>query len=253
MASADLRAAWEEHAAEFVAWARKPGHDSYWQFHRDQFLELVPPPGRRTLDVGCGEGRLSRDLKELGHSMVAIDASPTMLAAAREADPELEAYVADAAALPFEDGSFDLVVAFMSLQDVDDFGGAVGEAGRVLERGGRLCLAVVHPFNSAGRFAGDEASSPFVVEGSYLEPSYYADNLVRDGMEITFVSGHRPLQGYVDAVAHAGLLVERIREPALPDHALRRPHSRRWQRIPLFLHVRAVKPEGVDLTSARSS
>jgi SAM-dependent methyltransferase len=185
--------------------------------------------------------------------MVAIDASPTMLAAAREADPELEAYVADAAALPFEDGSFDLVVAFMSLQDVDDFGGAVGEAGRVLERGGRLCLAVVHPFNSAGRFAGDEASSPFVVEGSYLEPSYYADNLVRDGMEITFVSGHRPLQAYVDAVAHAGLLVERIREPALPDHALRRPHSRRWQRIPLFLHVRAVKPGAVDLTSTRSS
>lgn len=87
MSAANLRAAWEDHAAEFIAWAREPNHDSYWRFHRDQFLELLPPPGRRTLDLGCGEGRLSRDLKALGHEMVAVDASPTMLSAAREADP----------------------------------------------------------------------------------------------------------------------------------------------------------------------
>ena len=54
--SADFAVAWEEHAPEFKAWARKPGHDSYWQYHREQFLELVPPPGRRALDLGCGEG-----------------------------------------------------------------------------------------------------------------------------------------------------------------------------------------------------
>jgi SAM-dependent methyltransferase len=242
MASADLRAAWEEHAAEFIAWARKPGHDSYWQFHRDQFLELLPPPGRSTLDLGCGEGRLSRDLNALGHRMVAVDASPTMVAAAREADPELDVRVADAAELPFEDAAFDLVVAFMSLQDVDDLEGAIREAARVLEREGSLCLAVVHPFNSAGRFAGGDPDSAFVVEGSYLERSFYADNLARGGLEITFVSAHRPIQAYTDALADAGLLVERLRETDVPDHALRRPHSRRWQRLPLFLHVRALKP-----------
>jgi 2-polyprenyl-3-methyl-5-hydroxy-6-metoxy-1,4-benzoquinol methylase len=95
--SADLAAAWEKHASEFIAWARKPGHDSYWQFHRDQFLALLPPPGRRTLDLGCGEGRLSRDLKKMGHDVVAVDLSPVMVDAAREADPELEIHVADAA------------------------------------------------------------------------------------------------------------------------------------------------------------
>jgi SAM-dependent methyltransferase len=240
--SADLRAAWEEHAVEFIAWARKPGHDSYWQFHRDQFLELLPPPGRGTLDLGCGEGRLSRDLKSLGHSVVAVDASPTMAAAAREADPQLEIHVADAAKLPFEAGAFDLVVAFMSLQDIDDFEGAIRESARVLEPGGRLCLAVVHPFNSAGRFAGEEAETPFVVEGSYLERSFYSDNLVRDGLEITFVSEHRPIQAYGDALADAGLLVERMRETDVPDSAIVRPRSRRWQRIPLFLHIRALRP-----------
>jgi hypothetical protein len=49
LASADLRVAWEENAAAFVAWARKPGQDSYWQFHRDLFCDLLLPPGRKTL------------------------------------------------------------------------------------------------------------------------------------------------------------------------------------------------------------
>jgi SAM-dependent methyltransferase len=241
--SADLRASWEEHAAAFVAWARKPGHDSYWRFHRDLFLELVPASGRRTLDLGCGEGRLSRDLKALGHDVVGVDASPTMLAAAREADRQIETHLADAAALPFSDAAFDCVVAFMSLQDVDDLGGAVREVARVLEPGGRLCVAIVHPLNSAGEFEGDAADSPFLIRGSYLGESFYEDNVVRDGFEITFVSAHRPLQAYTDAINDAGLVIERLREPAVPEHAITRTLSRRWQRLPLFLHLRGLKPE----------
>ncbi|MFL5935429.1 MAG: class I SAM-dependent methyltransferase [Gaiellaceae bacterium] len=239
--SVDLAAAWDEQARNFVAWARRPEHDSYWHFHRDAFLELVPPPGGRTLDLGCGEGRLSRDLKALGHHVVGVDRSPTMLAAGRDADAELETHLADAAALPFDDRSFGLVVAFMSLQDIDDFEGAIGEAGRVLERGGKFCIAIVHPLNSAGRFAGDDADSPFTISGSYLDPYYYADELLRDGLELTLVSAHRPLQAYTDALTSAGLLIECLREPPVPDHALRKPNGRRWQRLPLFLHLRAVK------------
>jgi 2-polyprenyl-3-methyl-5-hydroxy-6-metoxy-1,4-benzoquinol methylase len=91
--SGDVSQAWEDHAAEWLAWARAPGHDSYWQFHRDQFLEIVPPPGRLTVDLGCGEGRLSGDLSRLGHRVVGIDASPTLVAAAREAHPAVEFHV----------------------------------------------------------------------------------------------------------------------------------------------------------------
>ena len=40
--------------AEWIAWARTPGHDSYEKFHRDAFLPLIPRPGRLTVDVGCG-------------------------------------------------------------------------------------------------------------------------------------------------------------------------------------------------------
>jgi SAM-dependent methyltransferase len=250
---ANLRAEWERRASEFIAWARKPDFDSYWQFHRDQFLELLPGPGRRTLDLGCGEGRLARDLKALGHTMVAVDAAPSMVVAAREGDPALDVHLADAAELPFEDASFDLVVAFMSLQDIDDFEGAIAEASRVLEPGGRLCLAVVHPFTSAGRFEGEDASSPFVVRESYLARSFYEDRIARDGLEMTFVSEHRPIQAYVDALANAGLVVERLRETDVPERAIRRPRSRRWQRIPLFLHIRALRLRTVDFRDARSS
>lgn len=239
----DTRAAWEEHAAAWIRWAREPGHDTYWRFHRDVFLELLPPPGRRTLDLGCGEGRLSRDLRAIGHDVVGVDGAPTMVAAAREADPGHEVVLADAAGLPFADGSFDLVVAFMSLQDVDDHAGAIGEAARVLEPGGRLCLAIVHPLNSAGEFAGESSDSPFVVQGSYLEPSSYADFVERDGFELTFVSRHRPIEAYTDALAEHGFLVERLRESTLPREAATSDRAERWLRIPLFLHLRAVKPD----------
>ena len=240
--SADLRDVWEQHAEDFIAWARKPGHDSYWQYHRDQFLELLPAPGRRTLDLGCGEGRLSRDLKRLGHDAVGIDVSPTMIAAAQELDPKMELHVADAASLPFADASFDLVLAFMSLQDVEDYRGAIAEATRVLEAGGRLCLAIVHPLNSAGRFShADDAHSPFVISGSYLRSSYYVDEVTRDGLTMRFVSAHRPIGAYTAVLAESGLLIERLRETDIPEDAVRISRSRRWQRLPLFLHIRAVK------------
>jgi SAM-dependent methyltransferase len=78
---------WERQAEDWVRWAREPGHDSYWRFHRNCFLELLPPAGRLTVDVGCGEGRLARDLRALGHTVIAVDRSPTMVRHAREADP----------------------------------------------------------------------------------------------------------------------------------------------------------------------
>jgi SAM-dependent methyltransferase len=237
----DLRAAWEKNAPGFIAWARKPGHDSYWRFHREAFFELLPAPGERTLDLGCGEGRVSRDLTALGHHVVGVDASRTMIDAARSASVEFACVHADAARIPLRNASFDLVIAFMSLQDVEAFEAAIAEAARVLQPGGRLCLAIVHPFGSAGSFEGEQADSPFVVRGSYLDRFYYQDDLARGGIELTIVSAHRPLHAYVDALADAGFVIERLAERAVPEGSFEHEHSRRWQRLPLFLHVRAVK------------
>ena len=83
-----LSEAWEKEAKRWATWARKLGHDSYWQFHRDQFFSLLPGPGMLTVDVGCGEGRVTRDLKRLGHKVIGIDASATLIRLAREEDPK---------------------------------------------------------------------------------------------------------------------------------------------------------------------
>ena len=233
-----VRDAWEAEALNWLAWARQPGHDSYWRFHRDRFLELLPPPPALVLDVGCGEGRLPRDLKGAGYEVVGVDGSVTLIQHALEADPGGDYRVADAADLPFADASFPVVTAFMSLQDVDDADAAVRDIGRVLAPGGRVCLALVHPINSAGRFEEDVPDAPFIIRGSYFEPGRYADTVERDGLSMTFTSYHRPLQAYADALEAAGLLIERLVE--VPDSS--DPPGDRWRRLPLFLQIRALKP-----------
>jgi SAM-dependent methyltransferase len=238
----DLRDSWEAQAAQWIKWARAPGHDSYWRYHRDQFIGLLPPPGKRTIDVGCGEGRLTRHLKELGHVIVGIDASPSLVAAAREADPSMDILLADATSIPLEDECADLAVAFMSLHDIDAMPGTVKEVARILVPGGRLCVAVVHPINSCGRFEAPTADARFVIQGDYLRPFRYSDVVERDGLSMTFHSQHRPLEAYFLALEEAGLFVEALREPSVPDQSIVSPAGRRWQRLPLFLHLRARRP-----------
>jgi SAM-dependent methyltransferase len=230
-----LGEAWEGRAGEWTAWARTPGHDVHFtRLNWPAFEQLMPAPGRLTLDLGCGEGRVARDLKALGHRVVAVDASPTMVEAARAADPELEVVEADAANLPFEDGFADLVVAFMSLHDVDDMRGAVREAARVLEPAGRLVAAFVHPINSGGKFETRDPDAPFVIRESYFDRRMYTDAIERDGLRMTFESRHWTLEDYVTAILDAGLVIDAIREAAEPDNP-------RWSRLPLFLHVRALR------------
>ncbi len=230
-----LRDAWEAQAENWARWARKPGHDSYWRFHRDPFLSLLPPPGRLTVDIGCGEGRLSRDLKPRGYRVSAIDASPTLVRLAQEADPAGDYRVADAAALPFGDATADVAIAFMSLQDIDDMDAAVREAARILEPGGRFCIAVVHPINSAHVIERERPDAPFVLAHDYFERRRTVDTIERDGLTMTFVSRHRTFEDYFRTIGEAGFLVEAVREIRDPEH-------QRWRRYPLFLHVRAVKP-----------
>ena len=232
---------WEREARRWAKWAREPGHDSYWRFHRDQFFALVPEPGRLTLDVGCGEGRVSRDLKRLGHSVIGLDASATLIDLAREADPGGTYFHARASAIPLEDACADLVIAFMSLQDVDDLEPSVLEIARVLQNGGRACVAIVHPLNSAGKFATAEAESEFVIKGSYIDAFRYSDRVENNGLEMTFHSKHRPLEHFSRAFEGAGLVLEAIREHPVPDRAAKKPSSRRWQRVPLFMDMRARK------------
>jgi SAM-dependent methyltransferase len=224
---------WEDIAEGWIAWARTPDHDSYWLF-RDAFFELLPAAAGRALEVGCGEGRVCRDLRDRGWAVTGADASPTLVAAAAAADPESEYVVADAAALPFANESFDLVVAYNSLMDVDDMPVSIAEAARVLRRGGRFCACVTHPFREAGAFQGRQPGAPFVVEGSYLEEGSYELAVERAGLAFSFSSHTYPLSSYMHALETAVLRVESLREPVGSDD--------RDTRMPQFLLWRAVKP-----------
>lgn len=229
---------WESRAEQWLAWARTPDHDAYWDY-RDAFFALLPAPSGRTLEVGCGEGRVARDLAARGHRVTGLDASPSLVRAAAELDPSGEYVVADAERLPFANETFDLIVAYNSLMDVEDMPGAVREAARVLVAGGRLAVCVTHPFADATSWEDQPRQGRFVVTRSYMDGGPFQVTMERGGLTMTFDGTAHPLQSYVQALEAAGLLIEALREPSPRAGS---DADARWAHLPMFLMLRALKP-----------
>ncbi len=172
----DVGDAWERNAEDWLAWARTPDHDVYhWRLNFPQFVAMLPDAGQRTLDVGCGEGRVGRWLAAHGHSVTGIDSSPTLTAAARTAGGYDEVACGDAASLPWPNGAFDLAVAYMSLHDMSDPEPVIGEIARVLCPASQLAIAIIHPLNRA-----DEDLD------RYFAPRRFRDEVIRGTLKMTF-------------------------------------------------------------------
>lgn len=238
---------WERTADEWIAWTRTPGHDLFWAY-RHEFRNFLPPPGQRTLEIGSGEGRIARELTDLGHHVMATDVSPNLLEAAEQAHSAAAYRRADATRLPFPADSFDRVVAYNMLMDVPDMAAAVREAGRVLEPGGVLTISVVHPFADCGRFADDREDAAFVVPGdsaSYFQSREFTSTDTRDGLTMHFHGWSHSLGTYAQALHEAGLAITRLYEPQpTTPRSPEERHLDRWRRLPLFLWINAAAVPG---------
>ena len=117
------------------------------------FDRLGLGPGMRLLDVGCGAGRHSVEAVRRGAGVVALDLSTADLSTAREsvevygqadvpAPGAFSAVRGDARAIPFDDSSFDRIVAAEVLEHIADDGAALAELVRVLRPGGTIAVTV---------------------------------------------------------------------------------------------------------------
>jgi len=107
---------------------------------------LALRPGRACVDIACGTGNYTIALRERGLCMVGVDSSPEMLAEARAKAPNVAWHLADAAQLPFRDGSQDGATCVLAIHHMADrLDEALGDAWRVLAPGGGLCIFTADP------------------------------------------------------------------------------------------------------------
>jgi SAM-dependent methyltransferase len=137
--------------------------------------------GERVLDVGCGTGvvtRLAGEQLNGGERIVGVDLNPGMLAAARMAAAGLpiEWDEGDATALPFESGTFDVVLCQQGLQFIPDKLAALREVHRVLASGGRALFSVWRSTRDISGFrAVEEALARQIGRPVALPPFSFGD------------------------------------------------------------------------------
>jgi demethylmenaquinone methyltransferase / 2-methoxy-6-polyprenyl-1,4-benzoquinol methylase len=199
---------------------------SFWQdprWRRALVDEVAPAAGQRILDVATGTGMVAAEL--LGRadcSVVGIDQSPEMLAAARArfanggSGARVELVEGQAEELPFADGSFDALTVTYLLRYVDDPPATVRELARVVRPGGRVAsLEFGVPPRRVPREAwrfytavglpvlGRVASREWAEVGRFLGPSIRG-----------FYAKH-PLERIVDYWREAGLREVKVRRMSL--------------------------------------
>jgi ubiquinone/menaquinone biosynthesis C-methylase UbiE len=149
--------------------------------------------GDNVLDVGCGTGVLAREaLGRVGQQgqVLGLDRNEGMLAVAARNEPNIEWRQGDAAALPFEDASFDAVVSQFALMYFPDRVASLREMWRTLAPGGRLAVAAWASIDHArgyrilvdiavrqcGREAADVLAAPFVLGDQAELAKLFADS-----------------------------------------------------------------------------
>jgi SAM-dependent methyltransferase len=143
-----------------------------------------------------------------------------------------------------ESEQFDVVVAPMSLMDIEDYRGAVEETRRVLRGGGELVMSITHPCFSApvSKWLRDPDGSldVFTVD-RYFERVAWPEKIA-PMFEAPVIRRHRPLEDYLAVPLECGLRLREFRESDVTDEELLRSRRfRKLRRIPYFLFMRWSK------------
>jgi trans-aconitate methyltransferase len=149
---------------------------------------LAPRPGERILDLGCGDGFLTRRIAESGATMVGVDSSPQMVAAAKEQGAD--ARLASGESLPF-DQEFDAVFSNAALHWMNDHDAVLRGVYRALKPGGRFVAECGGEGNIAAiRVALLAVLTPHGVPAEQIEnnrfysPAEYRDRLEKQGFVV---------------------------------------------------------------------
>jgi SAM-dependent methyltransferase len=205
-------------------------------------------PGLRALDVGCGEGRFCRMLRERGIEVVGIDPTESLLKVACERDPQGNYQLARAEELPFEDKSFDLIISYLTLIDIEDFRGAISEMVRVLKPGGTLVITNLTSMTTAtpqgnpdGWSRDENGEKQFWMLNDYTieRPEWV------EWRGIRIINWHRPLSAYMQAFLSQGLILEHYDEPIpTPEQLAQAPELSDHRHKPDFVVMRWRKKAG---------
>ena len=235
---------WEDHARWWIDGFTEGADPEY----AEQILPLAAAElagARRILDVGCGEGQVTRLAAALDGVERAVGVDPTWNQITVAASRGGAGYARSAAEqLPFANEAFDAVVACLVFEHIDGFDEAIAEVARVLSVGGRFCFFLNHPLlqTPASGWVDDQMIDPpeqYWRIGPYL-PEVETVEEVEQGVHIRFL--HRPLSRYVNALAGHGLLVEQMIEPAPPPgFLLLAPEYGLAATVPRLLYLRARK------------
>lgn len=180
------------------------------------------------LDVGCGEGRFCRMLRDEGLNAVGIEPTRTLREAAQARDPHGRYIDAIAENLPFEDESFDLVVSYLTLIDIEEIDDAICEMARVLRPGGSLLIANLNSFNTAGKW-----KRPAGTDAYFEIDNYFDERAVwLSWADIHIRNWHRPFSTYMQLLLATGLRLVHFDEPLPGGGDLEK--ARLYRRSPYF-------------------
>ena len=166
-------------------------HSFVWQMAHSLVDLLNPQPGERIMDLGCGTGQLTQTLAESGATVVGVDRSPDMIAAAKAAFPDLDLRVMDALHLTC-DQPFDAVFSNAALHWIPRADVVAHNVVNVLRPGGRFVAEFGGKGNIHSILAGLREAIHTETGRMVMNPWYfptiaeYALILEHAGLEVTF-------------------------------------------------------------------